>query len=64
MAICVRFSHLFYTYFLHPTSEMIRLIDSYINTSEFRYVPQNCCVKYYRHWLFISGDLFDFYPKK
>ena len=55
MAICVRFSHLLYTYYvtfsllkkptLNSTWEVIRLIDSYINTREFRYVPLNCCVK-------------------
>ena len=77
MAIYIRFSHLFYKYFLRklhfvskkntlkPTLKVIRLIDSYINTRGFRYMyPRIVVYKYYIHWLFISGDLFNFHPKQ
>ena len=30
---------------IKPTWDVILLIDSYIHTHEFRYVPQNYCVK-------------------
>ena len=74
MSICVFFSRLFYTYFLHklhfsskkttlkPTWDVIRLIDSYINTLNVGVYPTIVVYTYYRHWLFIS-DLFNFHPK-
>ena len=66
MAICVCFLDFFTRVFfntLHfitknvthkPTWEMNQLIDHCIHAQEFRYLPQNCCVKIVR----TSADYF------